>query len=123
MITDLLKNGIILKIYNCIIYVYKLIFIFSFSSQHIEMSYKSIFSLLLIAFSAVTFAQTPIEVNINTQNKYQTIEGWGSSLCWWASEVGSWNEKKIDSIVSIITSPEMLNMNIFRFNIGGGNLL
>jgi len=121
MITDLLKNGIILKIYNCIIYVYKLIFIFSFSSQHIEMSYKSIFSLLLIAFSAVTFAQTPIEVNINTQNKYQTIEGWGSSLCWWASEVGSWNEKKIDSIVSIITSPEMLNMNIFRFNIGGGD--
>ena len=85
------------------------------------MSFKFFLSLLLITLSVPSFAQDPVEVNIKTEKKYQTIEGWGSSLCWWASEVGMWNDKKVDSIVNIITSPKMLNMNIFRFNIGGGD--
>ena len=85
------------------------------------MSFKFFLSLLLITLSVPSYAQDPIEVNIKTEKKYQTIEGWGSSLCWWASEVGMWNDKKVDSIVNIITSPKMLNMNIFRFNIGGGD--
>lgn len=53
--------------------------------------------------------------------KYQQIEGWGSSLCWWAGQVGNWDEEKVDEIVDIITSPDKLNMNIFRYNIGGGD--
>ncbi|MCL6220800.1 glycoside hydrolase family 30 protein [Zunongwangia pacifica] len=85
------------------------------------MSYQFFVSFLAFVFSTVTFAQGPVEIHINTENKYQTIEGWGSSLCWWASEVGTWNDKKVDSIVHIITSPDLLNMNIFRFNIGGGD--
>jgi len=51
----------------------------------------------------------------------QTVEGWGSSLCWWAGQVGDWEESKVDSIIDIITSPDHLNMNIFRYNIGGGD--
>lgn len=51
----------------------------------------------------------------------QTVEGWGSSLCWWAGQVGDWEESKVDSIIHIITSPDHLNMNIFRYNIGGGD--
>lgn len=58
---------------------------------------------------------------INPQQRYQTIEGWGSSLCWWAAQVGSWDEKKVDEIVDLLTSPDKLNMNIFRYNIGGGD--
>ena len=58
---------------------------------------------------------------INSKQLHQTIEGWGSSLCWWAAQVGMWKEAKVDSIVDLITSPDKLNMNIFRYNIGGGD--
>lgn len=60
-------------------------------------------------------------VLINPSQRYQTLEGWGSSLCWWAAQVGSWDEKKVDEVVDLITSPDKLNMNIFRYNIGGGD--
>lgn len=64
----------------------------------------------------------PVEtVSIDFTQRYQTLEGWGSSLCWWAAQVGNWDEKKVDEIVDIITSPDKLNMNIFRYNIGGGD--
>ena len=53
--------------------------------------------------------------------KYQKLEGWGSSLCWWAAQVGKWDDEKIDAIVDALTSPDQLNMNIFRYNIGGGD--
>lgn len=65
--------------------------------------------------------QTATQINIDPSQTYQKIEGWGSSLCWWAAQVGNWNEAKIDSIVDLITSPDKLNMNIFRYNIGGGD--
>ena len=77
---------------------------------------------LLILFSEGCFGQNvPAEINIDTNQIDQTIEGWGSSLCWWAAQVGTWKEAKVDSIVDLITSPEKLNMNIFRYNIGGGD--
>lgn len=61
------------------------------------------------------------QINLEPLQSYQTIEGWGSSLCWWAAQVGNWKEAKVDSIVDLITSPDKLNMNIFRYNIGGGD--
>lgn len=60
-------------------------------------------------------------VQINTTKTHQILEGWGSSLCWWAGQVGNWNEARVDSLVELITSPDDLNMNIFRYNIGGGD--
>ncbi len=74
-----------------------------------------------MARNSDTQEKTIAQVNINPKQSYQTIEGWGSSLCWWAGQVGNWNEARIDSIVDIITSPDKLNMNIFRYNIGGGD--
>ena len=65
--------------------------------------------------------QTTSQIRIDPSQTYQTIEGWGSSLCWWAAQVGNWKEAKVDSIVDLITSPDKLNMNIFRYNIGGGD--
>lgn len=58
---------------------------------------------------------------VDPGQRYQALEGWGSSLCWWAAQVGNWEEKKVDEIVDLITSPDKLNMNIFRYNIGGGD--
>lgn len=58
---------------------------------------------------------------IDTHNRAQTIEGWGVSLCWWAHMCGTWSDKSIDEIVDWLVSPDGLNYNIFRYNIGGGD--
>jgi hypothetical protein len=62
-----------------------------------------------------------ILVTIEPGKTYQTIEGWGSSLCWWAGQVGAWDQAKVNTIVDLFTDPDKLNMNIFRYNIGGGD--
>lgn len=65
-------------------------------------------------------AQTTISINPNKE--HQEVEGWGASMVWWAHMVGQWeDEEKIDEIVDLLTSSEHLNMNIFRYNIGGGD--
>ena len=51
----------------------------------------------------------------------QKFDGWGVSLCWWASMCGRWSDKKIDEIVTWLTSPTGLNYSHFRYNIGGGD--
>lgn len=59
-------------------------------------------------------------VNPNAKFK-NAFEGWGVSLCWWANMCGTWSDDKIDEIVDWLVSPEGLNYNIFRYNIGGGD--
>ena len=72
-----------------------------------------------MAFAQVTPAEKTVE--IHSENRLQTLEGWGVSLCWWAAQVGRWNDEDIEKITNLITSPDKLNMNIFRYNIGGGD--
>ena len=81
-------------------------------------------SLLALAAPSHSRAAEAAEVNVNItpRLRYQTVEGWGSSLCWWANMVGKWtDEKKINEIIDLVVSPDKLNMNIFRYNIGGGD--
>lgn len=58
---------------------------------------------------------------INPEATRQDFEGWGVSLCWWANMCGKWSDEKIEEIVDWLVSPEGLNYNIFRYNIGGGD--
>lgn len=61
-------------------------------------------------------------ITIDPSQKYQVIEGWGASLCWWANVMGGYSDVKVKTICDWITDPDKgLNMNIFRFNIGGGD--
>lgn len=67
---------------------------------------------------------TTYNMIINPAAERQQFEGWGISLCWWANMVGrggNWTEQKVDEIVEWLTSPEYLNYNVFRYNIGGGD--
>ena len=80
---------------------------------------KKVFTaLLFLLFSVFSFSQTSVVVDPNA--KYQTLEGWGVSLAWWANVAGSWSDAKIDTLCTWLTSPTGLNMNVFRFNIAGG---
>lgn len=67
-------------------------------------------------------------VRINPAIRYQTLEGWGTSLAWFANIVGGWTEDyngngraDREDIAELIFSPEYLNMNVVRYNIGGGD--
>lgn len=65
--------------------------------------------------------QTVRTVTIDSSKKAQAVEGWGISLCWWARMCGQWDEAKIDTLIEWLVSPEGLNYNVFRYNIGGGD--
>ncbi len=58
---------------------------------------------------------------VSVADRRQVNEGWGVSLCWWANMCGKWDDEKIDEIVEWLVSPEGLNNNLFRYNIGGGD--
>ena len=78
-------------------------------------------AMLLLSFSVQSSEPSDNHIVLNPAERLQTIEGWGSSLCWWAAQVGKWDEQKMDDVVNLITAPDKLNMNIFRYNIGGGD--
>lgn len=79
---------------------------------------------LLIVMTLWSFADTLSAqklVAIDPELKYQSIEGWGGSLSWWANNVGGWaTNAQLDTICNWITGVNELNMNVFRFNIAGG---
>jgi O-glycosyl hydrolase len=61
-------------------------------------------------------------VKVNVKTKYQTFEGWGTSLCWWAAQIGGWSTAKKNEFLDLIVNPTTgLGYNIFRYNIGGGD--
>ena len=78
------------------------------------------FDQIVLSESGTSLSRT--EIAIDPEIKNQVIEGWGASLCWWANIMGGFSDSKIKIICDWITDPvNGLNMNIFRFNIGGGD--
>jgi O-glycosyl hydrolase len=60
-------------------------------------------------------------VNIDPSSTYQTIEGWGASICWWGNQIGGWTADNKNKLLEKIISPtDGLGYNTFRYNIGGG---
>lgn len=78
---------------------------------------------LILAFAATMLlcSATVADYEINTNKRFQQHEGWGVSLCWWANMCGQQDEAHLDSLITWLVSPEGLNYNIFRYNIGGGD--
>lgn len=89
---------------------------------------RNYFLLMALLFGLQLSAAETVSMNpestitIDPSQKYQIIEGWGASLCWWANIMGGYSDLKIQTICDWITDPDKgLNMNTFRFNIGGGD--
>lgn len=79
------------------------------------------FVLLSSNYLSLSAQSVGVECKINPLERRQTLEGWGVSLCWWANMCGKWSDDKIDTLVNWLVSPEGLNYNVFRYNIGGGD--
>jgi O-glycosyl hydrolase len=63
---------------------------------------------------------TLVKVDVNT--KHQTFEGWGTSLAWWAYQIGGWSSAKMNQFLDQLVDPvNGLGYSIFRYNIGGGD--
>ncbi len=64
------------------------------------------------------------EIKISATNSSKTnngvFEGWGTSLCWWANRIG-FSKKLTQESARLFFSSEGLNLNILRYNIGGGD--
>lgn len=88
------------------------------------MSIRSLIPTVVVAVTAVlcpTAAKADYTVTVNPTVHYQTMEGWGTSLCWWANVVGGFPEPaRSDYITKFFDPVQGLGLNIVRYNIGGG---
>lgn len=63
-----------------------------------------------------------IAVHVDPTARYQTLEGWGTSLAWWGHALGRWPDARRSAIADLVFSPTAgLGLNIVRYNIGGGD--
>jgi O-glycosyl hydrolase len=60
---------------------------------------------------------------VNPAVQYQTLEGWGTSLSWFANGVGSWPEPVRSNLIDSLFAapPDGLGLTYARYNIGGGD--
>lgn len=72
--------------------------------------------------STPAWSQT-VNVNVDVSMSNQTLEGWGTSLAWFANSVGSWtNTTNQSNLMNALFSPNSgLGLTYLRYNIGGGN--
>ena len=82
---------------------------------------KKLPTLLLLALLSWCSSLQALTFAVDPAKKLQRIDGWGVSLCWWAGQCGKWDEARMDSIVTWLTSKNGLNYNVFRYNIPGGD--
>ncbi|SDX94259.1 RICIN domain-containing protein [Paenibacillus sp. CF384] len=57
---------------------------------------------------------------VNPSVQFQTWEGWGTTLAWWAHRVGGASDSVRNDYADRLFSTSGLNFNIVRYNIGGG---
>ncbi|WP_258724924.1 RICIN domain-containing protein [Cellulomonas sp. NS3] len=62
-------------------------------------------------------------VTVRPDPTYQgaPFEGWGTSLVWFANATGDYPDEVRDALADLVFGDEGLNLNIARYNIGGGN--
>lgn len=66
-------------------------------------------------------AAAPAAVVVDPAVQYQTIEGWGTSLAWWAEGAGGWSDAgQRARLADALFDPDTgLGLNVVRYNIGG----
>ena len=60
--------------------------------------------------------------HVDPAARYQTLEGWGTSLAWWGHVVGGWSDAKRNELADLVFSATNgLGLTVARYNIGGGD--
>ncbi|MEU4427405.1 glycoside hydrolase [Actinoplanes sp. NPDC024001] len=66
-------------------------------------------------------AAAGVTVTIDPSYQQPEFQGWGTSLVWMAEATGGYPDEIRERLVDMVFGPDGLNLNIARFNIGGGN--
>lgn len=75
---------------------------------------------LLLTLNPVALAD-PAAMVVDPNVRYQTVEGWGTSLAWWANVVGGWSDPARTQVADALFDPvNGIGLNILRYNFGGG---
>lgn len=83
--------------------------------------YKINVLLVFLFLSPISIMAQEI-ITINPLIKNQSFKGWGVSLSWWANDVGNtFSDESLNTFCKWLTDPQELNMNVFRYNISGGD--
>ncbi|OCT14756.1 hypothetical protein A8709_11305 [Paenibacillus pectinilyticus] len=59
-------------------------------------------------------------ITLDPSNMQQSWDGWGTALAWFGNVTGGWPDAKRNALADALYSPQGLNFNIARYNIGGG---
>ncbi|MGO4495130.1 discoidin domain-containing protein [Paenibacillus sp. 2RAB27] len=59
-------------------------------------------------------------ITLDPSNMQQAWDGWGTALAWFGNVTGGWPDAKRNALADALYSPQGLNFNIARYNIGGG---
>lgn len=68
--------------------------------------------------SGLIAKKTPMRITVNPNKQIQTIDGWGTSACWWSQKVS--DPETRTELAKLLYSKEGLGLNIYRYNVGGG---
>lgn len=78
------------------------------------------FLTLALGWGMVANAQT-VTVRVDPTTQYQTFEGWGTSLCWFAHVLGGAPDALRPHYANLLFDRNTgLGLNVVRYNIGGG---
>lgn len=66
-------------------------------------------------------AAASVTVRPDPSYKEQSFEGWGTSLVWFANATGNYPAPIREKLAKLLFGNDGLNLNIARYNIGGGN--
>ncbi len=58
-----------------------------------------------------------MQIKLTNAKRLQTVKGFGTSSCWWSQYCGGEAAKEISDL---LYSKDGLNLNIYRYNVGGG---
>jgi O-glycosyl hydrolase len=75
---------------------------------------------LIILMAAPLSARGDYTATVDPGTQYQTFEGWGTSLCWFANVLGGAPDPIRNGIADLLFASQGLGLTVVRYNIGGG---
>ncbi|WP_448721191.1 glycoside hydrolase [Microbacterium natoriense] len=78
-------------------------------------------ALLVTGAPAASAAAVPVTITPNPGYASDPFEGWGTSLVWFANATGGYPDDVRQDLLDKVFGEDGLNLNIARYNIGGGN--
>lgn len=75
----------------------------------------------VVAAPMAAVAAEPLTITLDPTYQGPAFQGWGTSLAWFAEATGDYPDALREALYEKVFGEEGLNLNIARYNIGGGN--